>query len=108
MPEGGWIGPVVQERLDRLGRGGHGRRRHELAAGQHLGQPDLPSVHAPGHGHHPTGEPRGPESQQTGHDRVPDARRNRSDHDISLIKEPFKNNNSNTVSKQAAAGCERV
>jgi hypothetical protein len=39
---------------------------------------------------------------------VPDARRNRSDHDISLIKEPFKNNNSNTVSKQAAAGRKRV
>jgi tetratricopeptide (TPR) repeat protein/transcriptional regulator with XRE-family HTH domain len=38
----------------------------ELAADQQLGEPDLPGVHAPGHGHHRSGESRGPKPEHGG------------------------------------------
>jgi hypothetical protein len=38
----------------------------ELASDQHLGEPDLAGVHAPGHGHHRPAESHGPEPEQGG------------------------------------------
>jgi hypothetical protein len=53
---------AVERRFRRLRLPGH----HELAAGQLLGEPDLPGVHAPGHGYHRPGEPGRSESEQGG------------------------------------------
>jgi hypothetical protein len=38
----------------------------ELASDQHLGEPNLAGVHAPGHGHHRPAESRGPKPEQGG------------------------------------------
>ena len=64
-PAAPWL-PFPFVAAQRVGLAGH----QELPAGQQLGEPDLACVHAPGHGHHDTGQPGRPQPQQPGDQRM--------------------------------------